>query len=48
LILAKELDERLGLGELIGSHLTDSRQKKAQLPLADLMRQSIYSRMARY
>ena len=43
-----ELDERLGLSELIRQHLTDSRGKNAQLPLADLSRQSIYSRMAGY
>jgi hypothetical protein len=42
------LDERLGFSELIGQHLTDSRGKNAQLPLADLLRQSIYSRMAGY
>ena len=41
LILARELDERLGLGELIAQHLTDSRGKNTQLPLADLLRQSI-------
>ncbi len=46
LILARELDERLGFSELIGRHLTDSRGKNTQLPLADLLRQSIYSRMA--
>ena len=27
LILVRELDERLGLGELIERHLTDSRRK---------------------
>jgi DDE family transposase len=48
LILVRELDERLGLGELIVQHLTDSRGKNTQLPLADLLRQSIYSRMAGY
>jgi len=48
LILARELDERLGFSELIGQHLTDSRGKNTQLPLADLLRQSIYSRMAGY
>ena len=40
------MDERLGFGELIGQHLTDSRAKDTQFPLADLLRQSIYSRMA--
>ena len=41
----RELDERLGFSDLITQHLTDSR-KNTQLPLADLLRQSIYSRMA--
>ena len=36
LILVRELDERLGFGELIAQHLTDSRSgKNMQLPLAD-------------
>jgi hypothetical protein len=49
LILVRELDERLGFGELITQHLTDSRQgKNTQLPLADLLRQSVYSRIAGY
>jgi hypothetical protein len=49
LILVRELDERLGFGELIAQHLTDSRQgKNRQLPLADLLRQSVYSRIAGY
>jgi len=47
LILVRELDERLGFGELITQHLTDSpRGKNTQLPLADLLRQSVYSRLA--
>jgi len=49
LILVRELDERLGFGELIAQHLTDSRRgKNTQLPLADLLRQSVYSRIAGY
>ena len=44
LVLVRELDERLGLSDLIGQHLSDSRGKNTQLPLADLLRQSIYSR----
>jgi hypothetical protein len=49
LILVRELDERLGFGELITQHLTDSRRgKNTQLPLADLFRQSVYSRIAGY
>src|ERR1035441_7384217 len=39
---------RLGLSELIAEHLTDSRGKNTQLPLPDLLRQSIYSRLAGY
>ena len=49
LILVRELDERLGVGELIEQHLTDSRRgKNTQFPLADLLRQSVYSRLAGY
>jgi hypothetical protein len=48
-ILVRELDERLGFSELIGQHLTDFRRgKKMQLPLADLLRQSVHSRLAGY
>jgi predicted ribosome quality control (RQC) complex YloA/Tae2 family protein len=39
LIVVRELDERLGFGELIENNLTDSRRgKNTQLPLADLFR----------
>src|SRR5665811_1980899 len=48
LIQVRELDERLGFSELIEQHLTDSRGKNTQLPLADLLRQSVYSRLAGY
>ena len=48
LILVRELDERLGLSEHIDQYLTDSRGKNTQLPLADLLRQSVYSRLAGY
>jgi len=48
LVLVRELDEGLGFSDLIARHLTDSRAKNTQLPLADLLRQSIYSRMAGY
>ena len=48
LILVRELDERLGFSELIDQHLTDPRGKNTQLPLADLLRQSVYSRLAGY
>ena len=49
LILVRELDERLGFGELIDQHLTDFRRgKNTQFPFADLLRQSVYSRLAGY
>src|SRR6516165_1154123 len=49
LILVRELDERLGFGELIKQHLTDSGHgKNTQFPFADLLRQSVYSRLAGY
>jgi Transposase DDE domain group 1 len=49
LLLVRELDERLGLSALIAEHITDDRRgKNTQLPLADLLRQSIYSRLAGY
>lgn len=48
LILVRELDERLGFGDLIAQHLTDRRGSKVQLDLADLLRQSAYSRLAGY
>lgn len=47
-ILMRELGKRLGFSELIEQHLTDSRGKNTQLPLADLLRQSVYSRLAGY
>ena len=49
LILARELDERLGFGELVDRHLSYSRRgKNIQLPLPDLLRPSIHSRLADY
>jgi hypothetical protein len=48
LLLVRELDERLGLGALIERHLADARGKNTQLPLTDLVRQSVYSRLAGY
>ena len=45
----REFDERLGFGELIGQHLTDCRRgKNTQFAFADLLRQSVYSRLAGY
>ncbi len=48
LILVRELDERLGFSILIAQHLTDSRSKNTKFALADLIRQSVYSRLAGY
>src|SRR6202047_1121229 len=49
LLVVRELDERLRLSELVDRRLSDSRRgKNIQLPLADLLRQSIYSRLAGY
>jgi hypothetical protein len=48
LILVRELDQHLGLGQLIAQHLTDPRGTNSRLPLADLLRQSVYSRLAGY
>src|SRR6202051_4897352 len=49
LILVRELDERLGLEKLIEEHLSDSRQGlNKQFAVTDLLRQSVYSRLAGY
>src|ERR1019366_1362757 len=49
LLVVRELDERLGLSELISDNLTDARRgRNTQLPLPDLLRQSVYSRLAGY
>jgi hypothetical protein len=49
LILVRELEERVGMGALIEQHLTDTRRgRNTQFPLADLLRQSVYSRLAGY
>jgi hypothetical protein len=37
-----------GLSQLIEQHLTDPRGTNSRLPLADLLRQSVYSRLAGY
>ena len=48
-LLPRELDKRLGLDVLIERHLTDPRTgHNRQFPLPDLLRQSIYSRLAGY
>lgn len=39
----------MGFGNLVARYMTDSRRgKNTQLPLADLLRQSVYSRIAGY
>jgi hypothetical protein len=38
LLLVRELDDRLGFGELIEEPLTDSRAKNARFSFADLLR----------
>ena len=49
LILVRELDERLGLRDLIHRRLTDPLPgNNTQLPVADLLRQSVYSRQAEH
>src|SRR3989441_6988416 len=49
LILVRELDERVGLERLIEEHLSDSRPGlNKQFTLADLVRQSVYRRLAGY
>src|SRR5256712_1008284 len=48
-LVVRELDERLDLTGLIQNHLVDSRTgRNTQFPLADLFRQSAYSRLAGY
>src|SRR3990172_6836951 len=46
LILVRELDERPGFGELIEQYRSDWRAINARFCLADLLRQSVYSRLA--
>src|SRR3984893_15036663 len=48
LILVRELDERLGFSDLIAQHVADPRGKNTQFPLADLVRQSVFRRLAGY
>jgi len=48
LILVRELDERMGFSELIEQQSADPGGKNTQLPVADLLRQSVYSRLAGY
>lgn len=46
--MGSRLDERLGVSDLIAQHVTDPRGKNTQFPLADLVRQSVYRRLAGY
>ena len=49
MILVREVDERLGLETIIADHLRDSRYRRNELfRFPDLLRQSIYSRLAGY
>jgi hypothetical protein len=49
LLLRRELDEHLGLSALIERHLCDPRTgRNYQFPLPDLVRESIYGRLAGY
>jgi hypothetical protein len=49
LVLVREQDGRLGCGELVAQHLTDSqRGKDTQLRPADLLRQPVHGRIAGY
>jgi Transposase DDE domain group 1 len=49
LLLVRELDERLGFGKLLDAHLSDPRQgANKKFLFADLVRQSVYSRLAGY
>jgi hypothetical protein len=46
LILIRELDEHLGFSQLVEQHLSDPRRgKNTQLRLADLLQQSLCSRL---
>ena len=47
--VVRELNERLGLEQRITDHLSDSRHgTNTQFRVADLLRQSVYSRLAGY
>jgi len=49
LLLVREVDERLGLSTLIAENIRDERRgKSTQLTLPNLLRQSIYGRLAGY
>ncbi|MGH9477171.1 MAG: transposase, partial [Terriglobales bacterium] len=47
-MLVRGLDGRLGLGVLAADCLADTRAKNTQLPIIDLLRQSVYNRLAGY
>jgi hypothetical protein len=47
--VVRELDKHLGIDKLIFDNLTDDRRgRNTQLPLPDMLRQSIFSRLAGY
>src|SRR5918911_102677 len=47
LLVVREWDERLGLGDRIAPHASDARRgKHTPFPLADLRLQSVYRRLA--
>jgi len=48
LILVHELDEQLGFGEIAAECLIDTRARNAKLPIVDLLRQSVCSRLTGY
>ena len=49
LVLIRELEERLGLDRLIDEQVRDARQSEnKKFPLADLLLQSVYIRLAGY
>lgn len=48
MFLVREWDDRLGFGELIEQHRTDSRANDTQFSFVDLLRQSVYARVAGY
>lgn len=49
LLLVRESEERLGLNAIVTDNIMEDRRgKNTQLPLPDLLRQFIYSRLARY
>ncbi len=46
LLLLRKMDERLGFSDPTAQHITDLWGKNTQFPFTDLVRQSIYRRLA--